>query len=156
MLHYSQYVLLCFLLAHGCDTRVHQAAKDTSADYDALVNVLELIKQFLKHLYVYTTIAPTPSMDEIVVMTTVELLAILALATKELMQGQLGASALPEFLPYLMRRSELRKKASRRRGRRGNPTEARSTRPAGSSDERIADSRGDLRPRSEHEGCYGW
>jgi hypothetical protein len=95
-------------------------------------------------------------MDEMVVMIVVELLAILALATKELIQGQLGAFALPELLPYLMRCSEPRKKPSRRRGRRGNPTEARSTRPAGSLDGRIADSRGDLRPRSEYEGCYGW
>ena len=145
-----------FLAVHNCDIRVHQAVKDISTDYDALVEFLELIKLFLKHLDVYTKIVPTPPMDEIVVMIIVELLAILSLATTDLIQGQLSASALPDLLPYFMKRSELRKKTSRRTGRRGNPRKTRSTRPAGCSDGRIADSRGDLRPCSGYEGCYGW
>ena len=71
---------------------------------------------FLKYLNVYTKTIPTPPPDEIVVMIVVELLTILAIATQKLMQGQLGASALPDLLPYLLQHSELHNEASRRAG----------------------------------------
>jgi len=152
----SVCVLLYFLVAHSCDIRVHQAAKGISADYDALVDCLGLVKQFIKYLNVYIKVIPTPPTDDMVAMIIVELLAILSMVTKGLMLGQLSASALSDLLPYFMQRSEPRKDASRRTRHRGNPTEARSARPGGSSDDCIANSRGDLRPRSEYEGCYGW
>lgn len=123
-------VLPYFLVADSCDIRIYQAAKKISAD-DALVDCLESIKQFLKHLDVYTRIIPTPPMHEIVVMIIVELLAILSLETKEVRQGQLSAPALPGLLPYFMQNSELSKEASRRAELPDNPTETRSTRPAG-------------------------
>ena len=110
---------------------------------------------FLKYLNVYTKTISTPPPDEIVVMIVVELLTILAIATKNLMQGQLSASGCPDLLPYLMQRSELYNEASRRAGRRVNPTEALSTRPRASSDDRIADSQGGLWRRPAYEGCYG-
>ena len=98
-------------VSHSCDIRVHQAAKDVSAD-DALADCLELIRRLLKHLNVYAQIIPTPPMHEVVVMIIVELLAILALVTKELTQGQLSASSLTDSLPHLMEPSELCKEAS--------------------------------------------
>ena len=112
---------------------------------------------FLKYLNVYTKTDPTPSPDEIVVMIVVELLTIIALATRELMQGQLSTYAHPDLLivPYFIQRSELRDEASRRAGCRGNPTTALSTRPTASSDDRIANSQGDLWRRPAYEGCYG-
>ena len=112
---------------------------------------------FLKYLNVYTKTDPTPSPDEIVVMIVVELLTIIALATRELMQGQLSTYAHPDLLivPYFIQRSELRDEASRRAGCRGNPTTALSTRPTASSDDRIANSQGDLWRRPASEGCYG-
>lgn len=102
-----------FIVTHSCDIRVHQEAKDISAD-GALVDFLELIGRSLKHLDVYTKVTPTPPMDEIVVMILVGLLTIVAVATKELIQGQLGASALPDLMPHFMQRSKLRGEASRR------------------------------------------
>lgn len=107
-------VLLYFLVEHGCDIRIRKAAKGTSADYDALVDCLGLTKQFLKYLNVYTKIVPTPPMHEILVMIVVELLAILALATKEFILGQLSAPTLPDLLPYFMQYSRPHKEASRR------------------------------------------
>jgi len=47
----------------------------------------------------YTQIPRSPSMDEIMVRITAELLASLALATKELMQGQSSESVLADLLP---------------------------------------------------------
>ena len=130
-------------------------AKDISAD-DALADFLELIGRYLKHLDAYTKVVPTPPMHEIVVMTIVELLTVLALVTKELMQGPLSASSLPDLLPHLMGRSEFCKEASQRARRRRNPKEARSACPPGSPGDRIADSRGNLRPCSGYEGYHGW
>lgn len=140
---------------HSYDIQVRQAAKDISADYAALVDVLELMGLFLKYLNVYTKTDHTPSSDEIVVMIVVELLTVLALATKVLMQGQLSAYAQPDLSPYLIQDSELHDEASRRAGCGGNPTTALSTRPAASSDDRIADSRGDLWRRPAYECRYG-
>ena len=150
-------VLLHFLITHSYDLPARQAAKDSdiSAEYAALVDVLELMQLFLKYINVYTKTDPTPPPDEIVVRIAMELLTILALATKELMQGQLSASAHPDLLPYFMQCSELHDEAPRRAGCRGNPAEALSSRPAASSDDRIADSQGDLRCRPAYEGCYG-
>ena len=132
-------ILHYFLVTRSCEIQVYQAAKDISAD-DALVDFLELNGRYLKHLDAYTRIVPIPPMHEIVVMIIVELLNVLALVTKELMQGPLSASSLPDLLPHLMERSEFCKEASQRAGRRGIPKEARSTRQPGSSGDRIADS----------------
>ena len=150
-------VHLHFLITHSYDLQARQAAKDSdiSADYAALVDILELMQLFLKYLIVYTKADPTHPPDEIAVRIAMELLTILALATKELIQGQLSASAHPDLLPYLMQRRGLHDEAPRRAGCRGNPTEALSSRPAASSNDRSADSQGDLRRRPAYEGCYG-
>ena len=61
-----------------------------TSDLDALIDLLESIEHFLHRLVIYTRISPTPAMDEIVVKIMVELLSILALATKEIKQGSSG------------------------------------------------------------------
>jgi hypothetical protein len=45
---------------------------------------------FLKRLEVYTTIPPTPILTDIVVKIMVELLSVLALASKQIKQGRLS------------------------------------------------------------------
>jgi hypothetical protein len=45
---------------------------------------------FLKRLEIYTTIPPTPMMINIIVKIMVELLSVLALATKQIKQGRLS------------------------------------------------------------------
>jgi hypothetical protein len=76
--------------------------KDVSAR-DQLIDLLESIESFLKHLDIYTKISPTTAMTDIVAKTFVELLSILALATKLAMQGkmqgQLGWFFLADVLP---------------------------------------------------------
>jgi hypothetical protein len=63
-----------------------------SASYDALFDLLEFIKRFFEYLEVYTSILPTPAMDEIVVNIMMEILSTFALATKDLKQGRKSES----------------------------------------------------------------
>jgi hypothetical protein len=72
----------------------HQAVKDVSASFDAHVDLLECIGNFLKRLDIYTKIPPTPAMTEVVVKIMVELISTLALATKQVKQGRPS-----EYLP---------------------------------------------------------
>jgi hypothetical protein len=68
----------------------HQAIKDVSSSYDALVELFELIENFLRRLDIYTKVQSTKAMTEIVVKILVELLATLALATQQVKQGRLS------------------------------------------------------------------
>jgi hypothetical protein len=114
-LSYSLYVPLSFLRAYTtCDIQVSQAFKGVSSDLDALVDLLESIEHFLKRLDIYTKVPPTPAMTEIVVKIMVELLSILALATKHVKQGRPSESIFTVVLPDSMRCREICKEAFRR------------------------------------------
>ncbi len=65
-----------------------QAASGISSSYDALVDLFECLGNFLKRLRIYTDLPLTPSMTEISVKIMVELLSVLALATKQIKQGR--------------------------------------------------------------------
>jgi hypothetical protein len=58
--------------------------------YDALVDIFECIENFLRRLRIYTEIEirPTPATTETVIKIMVELLSVLALATKQINQGR--------------------------------------------------------------------
>ena len=49
---------------------------------------------FLKRLEIYTTIPPTPILTEVIVKIMVELLSVLALATKQIKQGRFSKCAV--------------------------------------------------------------
>ena len=66
-----------------------------------MADLLESVEHFMNRLDIYTKIPPTVSMTEIVIKILVELLSILALATKQLQQGKLSESLLLEILYYL-------------------------------------------------------
>ena len=67
---------------------VLQTAKCVRDSYDALVDILECIENFARRLEIYTKIRPTPAMTEMIVKIMVELLVVLALATKQINQGR--------------------------------------------------------------------
>jgi hypothetical protein len=67
-----------------------QAASDVSASYDALVDLFESIEIFLRRLDVYTRIPLTAAMADIVIKILTEVLATLALATRQVTQGRLS------------------------------------------------------------------
>ncbi|KAF8266134.1 hypothetical protein EI94DRAFT_231040 [Lactarius quietus] len=64
------------------------AAIGVSSSYDALVDLFECLGNFLKRVRIYCDLPLTPSMTEISVKIMVELLSVLALATKEVKQGR--------------------------------------------------------------------
>ena len=94
---------MCFssLSAHLRDIHTYQAVKGVLDDYSTLAELLEKIEQFLNRLDIYTKIPPTPSMAGIIIKILVELLSILALATKQLQQGKLSKSELGQSLHYI-------------------------------------------------------
>ena len=71
-----------------------QAASGVSSSYDALVELFECVGELLKRLRIYTDLPLTPWMTEISVKTMVELLSVLALATKQIKQGRFSKRTL--------------------------------------------------------------
>ena len=69
---------------------MNQAVKDVSTSYDALIDLLESIGNFLNRLDIYTKIPLTAAMTDIVVKIMVEVLTTLALATRQVKQGRLS------------------------------------------------------------------
>ena len=105
--------------------QTYQAAKGVPDDYDTLADLLESVEQFLNRLDIYTKTPPTVSSTEIVIKILVELLSILALATKQLRQGKLSEPVLGEILYYLtvQRRSACQQEAPQGEGHRGGTSE---------------------------------
>ena len=66
------------------------------SSYEALVDIFECIENFLRRLKIYTEIPPTPAMTDILVKIMVELLSVLALATKQINQGKFSESPFLE------------------------------------------------------------
>jgi len=65
-----------------------------SASYGGLVDIFECIENFLRRLRIYAEIPRTPAMTEMVIKIMVELLSVLALATKQINQGRFSMSVL--------------------------------------------------------------
>ena len=62
--------------------QLFQAIKGVKDSYDALVELLESIEHLLQRLDIYTRITPTVAVTKLLVNVLVELLSVLALATK--------------------------------------------------------------------------
>ncbi|KAH9018559.1 hypothetical protein EDB85DRAFT_2279295 [Lactarius pseudohatsudake] len=78
------------------------AATGVSSSYDALSDLFECLANFLKRLRIYTDLPLTPEMTEISVKIMVELLSVLALATKQIKQGR-----FKKFAKKLLGESEI-------------------------------------------------
>jgi hypothetical protein len=74
-----------------------QEAKYVRASYDALVDIFECIENFIRRLRIYTDTPSTPAMTEMVIKIMVELLSVLALATKQIDRGRFSMSMLAQF-----------------------------------------------------------
>jgi len=68
----------------------------SSVNYDAIVDLLELIKKILDRLDIYTELPPMVTTNEIVVQILIELLSTIALATKQVRQGRFSESIFAE------------------------------------------------------------
>jgi len=65
-----------------------QAATAVGTDQDKLIDLFERIEPFFRRLEIYIEIPPTAGMTDIMVKIIVEVLSILAIATKEVMQSK--------------------------------------------------------------------
>jgi hypothetical protein len=72
----------------------HQAARDVDANQDALVELFERIETFFARLETYAEVPPTRQMKNLIVKIMVEVLEILAIATKEIKQ-RLASASIP-------------------------------------------------------------
>ena len=79
-----------------CNVCISQAAaaKDVHASEDTLVNAFERIEIFFRRLESYTEVPPTAEMMNITMKIMVEVLCILAIATKEIKQGRMSEQFL--------------------------------------------------------------
>jgi hypothetical protein len=71
-----------------------------TSSYDALLELFECLGNFLKRLEIYTTIPPTPILAEVIVKIMVELLSVLALASKQIKQGRFSKCAVAYICIY--------------------------------------------------------
>jgi len=93
------------------DICLFQVANDVKASYDVLVDLFHLIENFLERLKVYAEVPQTPMMTEIVVKIMIELLSVLALATKQIRDGKISESVLSDVNFGLIHHREIRGKA---------------------------------------------
>ena len=82
----------CCVRAGPFNTNISQAAKDVRAGQDALVDILERIETFFRRLEIYASVPPNEEMVDTITTIMVEVLSILAIATKEVKQGRTSKS----------------------------------------------------------------
>jgi hypothetical protein len=102
----SLYVLWKRFSTGPYNRRLRQAAGGVTSSYDALVELFECLGNFLKRLEIYIAIPPTPMMTDIVVQIMVEVLSVLALATKQMKQGRFSKCAIIYTRPMAQRTIE--------------------------------------------------
>ena len=61
-------------------------AKDVDASQDMLIDIFGRIESFFRRLESYTEVRPTSTMADIIIKIMVEILSILAIATKDIKQ----------------------------------------------------------------------
>ena len=62
--------------------------KNSRASYDTLIELFASFENFLNRLRIYTGMPPTPVLTDVLVKIIVELLYMLALATKHVKRGR--------------------------------------------------------------------
>ena len=80
---------------HRCHILVNQAACGVTTSYNSLVELFERVGDFLKRLHIYTEIPFTPALTDIIVRIMVEVLSVLALATKDIKRGRISKCIPP-------------------------------------------------------------
>ena len=77
----------------------NQAAAGVSASYDSLAELFECVSNFLRRFQIYAEkISLSPTMSDIMVKIMIEVLSVLALATKQIHQGRF--SRLHNAIPH--------------------------------------------------------
>ena len=87
----------CVAYAYYFDTGGSQAAKDASTSQERMTDVFNRIEHFFRRLEIYTALTPTAAMMDMIVEIMVEVLTILAIATKEVKRGPFSELILYVF-----------------------------------------------------------
>jgi hypothetical protein len=74
-----------------------QAANDASTSQEKIIEMFNRVEHFFCRLEVYTTLTPTAAMTDMVVEIMVEVLTVLAIATKEVKRGPMSELTPVEF-----------------------------------------------------------
>jgi hypothetical protein len=90
---FGAFSISCLLTDHG-NSFIFQAAKDVRASQDILIDIFERIENFFRRLETYAEVPPTPEMMDIIMKIMVEVLCILAIATKEIKQSRMSERCL--------------------------------------------------------------
>ena len=80
-----------------CNAHISQAAKDTQASQDTLIDIFERIEMFFRRLEIYTELPSTMEMMDTIVHILAEVLSILGIATKEIRQGRMSKYLLCKY-----------------------------------------------------------
>ena len=71
---------------------------DASASHDTLIDIFDRTENFFQRLEIYTEVAPTHEMMDIIVKIMVEVLSILGIATKQIKEGRLSEQFLYNYV----------------------------------------------------------
>jgi hypothetical protein len=71
-----------------------QAVRDVRASHSTIIDIFERVESFFLRLETYIDVQPTAEMRDIIIKIMVEILSILAIATKEINQHRMGGSLL--------------------------------------------------------------
>ena len=63
---------------------------DVRASQETLIDIFERMENFFERLEIYTKVSPTPEIMDMIVKIMVEVLSVLAIATKEMKQGRIS------------------------------------------------------------------
>ena len=80
------------------DRQASQTTKDASSSRDKLIEIFNRIERFFHRLEIYAGITPTAAMKDIIIEIMAEVLAILAITTKEAKRGRLSRSIWHGFM----------------------------------------------------------
>ena len=87
----SAYVLLYFLIISLSEPYLpFQTAIAVGTSYDALADLFECVANFFGRFRIYSEIPLEPAMSGLIVRIMVEVLSVLALATKQIRLGRLS------------------------------------------------------------------
>ena len=79
------------------NAQISQAAKNSRAKQEALIDITERIGMFLRRLEVYIEVPSTTEMMDMMVQIMAEIFSILGIATKEMKQGRLSKRLLYKY-----------------------------------------------------------
>ena len=82
----------------GLTREAPQAANGVISAQEALIDIFERIESFFRRMETYTEVRPNAAMTDIIVKIMVEVLNILAVATKEIKQGRTSELSIPLHL----------------------------------------------------------